>query len=65
MYAYPAQAHGPRARHRLLKSLNRHVFRPAHLHMMFIADGYEPLTTALYFKGDPYLVCLRSRTDAL
>jgi hypothetical protein len=33
--------------------------------MMFIADGYEPLTTALYFKGDPYLVCLRSRTDAL
>lgn len=24
--------------------------------MMFIADGYEPLTTALYFEGDPYLV---------
>lgn len=41
---------------RLLKSLNRHVFRPAHLHMMFVADGYEPLVTALYFKGDPYLV---------
>lgn len=63
---------------KLLKSLNRHVFRPAHLHMcvlllvlparlisrlihstlarrMFIADGYETLITALYFKGDPYL----------
>lgn len=53
------------ARCRLLKSLNRHVFRPAHLHMMFIADGYEPLTTALYFKGDPYLVCLRVRTDVV
>lgn len=28
---------------------------PAHLHMKFEADGYEPLTTALYFKGDEYL----------
>lgn len=55
----------PDRRDRLLKSLNRHVFRPAHLHMMFIADGYEPLTTALYFKGDPYLVCFGTLTDAL
>ncbi|KWU46672.1 Intradiol ring-cleavage dioxygenase [Rhodotorula sp. JG-1b] len=50
---YPIPFDGPVGK--LLKSLNRHVFRPAHLHMMFIADGYEPLTTALYFKGDPYL----------
>ncbi|GAA5833970.1 hypothetical protein JCM9279_004177 [Rhodotorula babjevae] len=50
---YPIPFDGPVGK--LLKSLNRHVFRPAHLHMMFIAEGYETLTTALYFKGDPYL----------
>nr|GAT46984.1 intradiol RING-cleavage dioxygenase [Mycena chlorophos] len=38
-----------------LKALGRHVFRPAHLHMMLTAPGFEKLTTALYFKGDPYL----------
>ncbi|GAA5857017.1 hypothetical protein JCM8547_007918 [Rhodosporidiobolus lusitaniae] len=50
---YPIPNDGPVGK--LLKSLNRHVFRPAHLHMMFIAEGYETLITALYFKGDPYL----------
>ncbi|GAA5859621.1 hypothetical protein JCM1840_006377 [Sporobolomyces johnsonii] len=50
---YPIPNDGPVGK--LLKSLNRHVFRPAHLHMMFNADGYEQLITALYFKGDPYL----------
>ncbi|GAA5925482.1 hypothetical protein JCM10213_008800 [Rhodosporidiobolus nylandii] len=50
---YPIPNDGPVGK--LLKSLNRHVFRPAHLHMMFIAKGYETLITALYFKGDPYL----------
>ncbi|ORY90307.1 Intradiol ring-cleavage dioxygenase [Leucosporidium creatinivorum] len=50
---YPIPNDGPVGG--LLKSLNRHVFRPAHLHMMFYRDGYETLITALYFKGDPYL----------
>ncbi|WWD19972.1 hypothetical protein CI109_104445 [Kwoniella shandongensis] len=39
----------------LLRSMNRHVFRPAHLHMMFQADGQEELVTSLYFKGDMFL----------
>ncbi|GAA6004384.1 hypothetical protein JCM10207_000696 [Rhodosporidiobolus poonsookiae] len=50
---YPIPNDGPVGK--LLKTLNRHVFRPAHLHMMFVAEGYEQLITALYFKGDPYL----------
>ncbi|KAG6866315.1 hypothetical protein C0991_005782 [Blastosporella zonata] len=39
----------------MLSRLGRHVFRPAHLHMMIEAPGFEKLTTALYFEGDPYL----------
>ncbi|KAJ7065439.1 intradiol ring-cleavage dioxygenase [Mycena amicta] len=39
----------------MMRALGRHAFRPAHLHMMLEADGYEKLVTALYFKGDPYL----------
>lgn len=50
---YPIPNDGPVGK--LLRSLNRHVFRPAHLHMMFNKPGYEPLITALYLKGDPYL----------
>ncbi|KAF8067930.1 intradiol ring-cleavage dioxygenase [Lyophyllum atratum] len=40
---------------KLLNVLGRHVYRPAHLHMMLEAPGFEKLTTAFYFKGDPYL----------
>lgn len=29
--------------------------RPAHVHYKVSADGYRPLTTQLYFKGDPFL----------
>jgi protocatechuate 3,4-dioxygenase beta subunit len=39
----------------MISELNRHIFRPAHLHIRIHAPGYEGLTTALYFKGDPYL----------
>ncbi|KAJ7664726.1 Intradiol ring-cleavage dioxygenase [Mycena rosella] len=39
----------------LIVSLGRHTFRPAHLHMMLEAPGFETLVTALYFKGDPFL----------
>ncbi|MGH8579026.1 MAG: hypothetical protein ACREVK_02510, partial [Gammaproteobacteria bacterium] len=30
-------------------------FRPAHIHFTVRHPDYEPLTTQLYFKGDPYL----------
>jgi catechol 1,2-dioxygenase len=35
--------------------LGRHTWRPAHLHFKITAEGYKPLTTQLYFEGDPYL----------
>ena len=39
----------------LLQRLGRHTFRPAHLHFRIVADGFRPLTTAIYAAGDPYL----------
>ncbi|KAF8997727.1 intradiol ring-cleavage dioxygenase [Cyathus striatus] len=51
--AYPIPNDGPVGR--MVSQLGRHVYRPAHLHMMIDALGYEKLTTALYFEGDPYL----------
>lgn len=51
--AYPIPNDGPVGK--LLRSMNRHVFRPAHLHMMFQKEGMEELITALYFKGDIFL----------
>ncbi|GAA6036593.1 hypothetical protein JCM8097_001242 [Rhodosporidiobolus ruineniae] len=50
---YPIPNDGPVGK--LLRTLNRHVFRPAHMHMMFQAKGYEKLITQLFFEGDPYL----------
>jgi catechol 1,2-dioxygenase len=35
--------------------LGRHSWRPAHLHWTITASGFTPLTTQLYFEGDPYL----------
>ena len=34
--------------------LNGRRYRPAHLHVKLRAKGYVPLTTQLYFDGDPY-----------
>ena len=34
--------------------LNGPQYRPAHVHMKVHADGFAPLTTQLYFPGDPY-----------
>ncbi len=40
---------------RLLNALGRHSWRPAHIHIKLSADGYQPLTTQLYFQGDEFL----------
>jgi catechol 1,2-dioxygenase len=40
---------------RLLDALGRHAWRPAHLHLKVSHPGYEPLTTMVYFAGDPWL----------
>jgi hydroxyquinol 1,2-dioxygenase len=39
----------------LLRSLGRHPFRPAHIHLLISARGFAPVTTHLFVKGDPYL----------
>ena len=39
----------------LLRATARHPWRPAHLHFMVVADGYERLATHLFRSGDQYL----------
>lgn len=39
----------------LLRGMGRHAMRPAHMHFMVSAEGYDPLTTHLFVDGDPYL----------
>jgi len=39
----------------LLRSLGRHPFRPAHIHLLISARGFAPVTTHLFVKGDSYL----------
>jgi hydroxyquinol 1,2-dioxygenase len=51
--AYPIPHDGPVGR--MLKALNRHPWRPAHLHFMIKAPGYETLVTHVFRDGDKYL----------
>jgi len=39
----------------LLKAAGRHPWRPAHLHFMIKAKGYETLITHVFRSDDPYL----------
>jgi hydroxyquinol 1,2-dioxygenase len=50
---YPVPHDGPVGN--MLKALGRHAWRPAHLHFMVFAEGYETLVTHVFRKGDPYL----------
>jgi catechol 1,2-dioxygenase len=50
---YEVPKHG--AVGRLLHALGRSAFRPAHLHFKFSAEGHHPLTTMVFFEGDPHL----------
>lgn len=38
-----------------LRALDRHAWRPAHLHFRVEAEGYEPITTMLFIEGDQWL----------
>lgn len=51
--AYPIPHDGPVGR--MLEQLGRHPWRPAHLHFMVSAVGYETLVTHLFRRGDRYL----------
>jgi hydroxyquinol 1,2-dioxygenase len=50
---YPIPHDGPVGR--MLTALERHPWRPAHLHFMISAPGYERLVTHVFRDGDPYL----------
>jgi catechol 1,2-dioxygenase len=39
----------------MLLALGRHSYRPAHLHFMISAPGFEKLTTHIFVRGDRYL----------
>ncbi|CAM2150945.1 6-chlorohydroxyquinol 1,2-dioxygenase [Pararobbsia alpina] len=51
--SYPIPHDGPVGR--MLKALGRHPWRPAHLHFMIEAPGYERLITHVFRAGDQYL----------
>jgi protocatechuate 3,4-dioxygenase beta subunit len=50
---YPIPDDGPVGR--MLRATNRHPWRPAHIHFVVSADGYEPVTTHIFDDSDPYL----------
>lgn len=51
--AYPIPHDGPVGK--MLEALGRHPWRPAHLHFMVTAPGYERLITHVFRNGDRYL----------
>jgi hydroxyquinol 1,2-dioxygenase len=51
--SYPIPHDGPVGR--MLDALGRHPWRPAHLHFMIQADGYERLITHVFRDHDKYL----------
>jgi len=51
--AYPIPTDGPVGR--MLEATARHPWRPAHMHFMVEAPGYERLVTHVFRAGDRYL----------
>ena len=50
---YPIPADGPVGQ--LMDLLGRHPFRPAHLHYIISAEGFDTLTTHIFDPDDPYI----------
>jgi len=50
---YPIPDDGPVGK--LLAGLGRHPYRPAHLHFMIRADGFDTLTTHIFDPDDAYI----------
>jgi len=51
--SYPVPTDGPVGA--VLNAMGRHPMRPAHLHFIVSAPGYETVATHLFVKGDKYL----------
>jgi hydroxyquinol 1,2-dioxygenase len=50
---YPIPSDGPVGA--MLRATGRHPWRPAHIHFVVSADGYDPVTTHIFDRGDEYL----------
>jgi catechol 1,2-dioxygenase len=51
--SYPIPTDGPVGK--MLVAMGRHPMRPAHIHFIIAAPGFEPVTTHMFVEGDPYL----------
>ncbi|KAL1304840.1 hypothetical protein AAFC00_003765 [Neodothiora populina] len=51
--AYSLPTDGPAGA--IFKLLDRHPFRPAHIHLMITADNYKGCVTQIFPKDDPYI----------
>jgi hydroxyquinol 1,2-dioxygenase len=51
--AYPIPTDGPVGE--MIIQTRRHAMRPAHVHFLVNARGYEPLITHVFMEGDKYL----------
>jgi protocatechuate 3,4-dioxygenase beta subunit len=51
--SYPVPTDGPVGL--LLRQMGRHPYRPAHIHFIVSAKGFQPVTTHLFVRGDKYL----------
>lgn len=52
---YPVPSDGPAGK--LLELMDRHPYRPAHIHFIVMADGHKPITTQIF---DSYVLYHRS-----
>ena len=50
---YPIPSDGPVGA--MLRATGRHPWRPAHIHFVVSAAGFEPVTTHIFDRTDPYL----------
>jgi hydroxyquinol 1,2-dioxygenase len=51
--SYPVPTDGPVGQ--MLLKMGRHPYRPAHIHTIVSAPGYEPVITHVFAEGDRYL----------
>ncbi|MFC3612282.1 intradiol ring-cleavage dioxygenase [Lutimaribacter marinistellae] len=51
--SYPIPDDGPVGQ--MLERVERHPWRPAHMHFLVTAEGFEPITTHTFVAGDSYL----------
>ena len=51
--SYPVPTDGPVGK--MLNGMGRHPYRPAHIHFIVAAEGFDTITTHIFVEGDPYL----------